>query len=128
MPAKPKVLVIDDDATTARIVRSVAEVGGFLGWHAHNAEEGFQIAHALRPDLIVTDVHLPGINGSELCVLLRSHEATKNIPVLLISGQEGSDYGPVGKFSGGDAYLEKPVPHAQLLRKMRTLLKSRTPA
>jgi PleD family two-component response regulator len=125
-PAKPRVLVIDDDATTARIVRSVAEVGGFLGWHTHDPEEGFQLAHALVPDLIVTDVHMPKINGAELCVLFRSHRATRSIPILLISGQEGRDFDSVGMFSGADAYLEKPIQHAALLRMMRTLLKRRS--
>lgn len=75
---------------------------------ADNRNEGLDQAMAHLPDLIISDVMIPGLNGIELCRRLKTHELTSHIPVVLLTAKTGSESRLAGLDTGADEYLTKP--------------------
>ena len=119
---KPRILVVDDDPVNARIAGRIARFGGFEVLETQNPAEAAALAHSWKPDLVIADVVMPGIDGSELCILLKGDPGTREIPVLLVSGEAGPDFDALGQFCGGADYLQKPYTPVKLLRTMNRLL------
>ncbi len=80
---------------------------------------------AVVPDLIISDVRMPGINGFRLCETLRSDPRYGEVPVLLLTGLQSDEGFLMGLEAGADAYLTKPVERPRLLQKVRELLELR---
>src|SRR5713101_4566601 len=80
----PVVLIIEDDPETRFFYQSIFELDGFRLEQAHNGLQALQKAIDAAPDLILTDIAVPGIDGIELCRRLRADDRTKTIPVLAV--------------------------------------------
>ncbi|HEY0997635.1 MAG TPA: HAMP domain-containing protein, partial [Gemmatimonadaceae bacterium] len=105
-PGDRVVLVIENDATFARVLLDMAREKGFRGLVALDGEAGLQLAHAFEPDAITLDIDMPGMDGWEVLNRLKHHPATRHIPVHIISGvQERTQ----GLKAGAIAFLQKPV-------------------
>ncbi len=120
MDKVPKVLVVDDD----RLVRNV--VSRFLGVQfevetAVDGEEGLEKAHNFKPDFILLDVEMPGINGFEVCDRLKQDPASKEIPVLIISGRTQLRERMQGYEAGAADFITKPFEPEVLLAKLNVL-------
>jgi CheY-like chemotaxis protein len=100
------VLIVEDDATFARIVLDVARDRGFKGLVAVRGDSGLALAHEFRPDAIVLDMELPGIDGWAVLDHLKHHPATRHIPVHIVSASD-SDGGALR--AGAVAFLQKPL-------------------
>ena len=83
------VLIVEDDATFARTVLDVARERGFKGVVALRGDAGLALAHEFRPDAIVLDMTLPGMDGWTVLDHLKHHPATRHIPVHIVSGGDG---------------------------------------
>jgi signal transduction histidine kinase/CheY-like chemotaxis protein len=110
-PADRVVLIVQDDPAFAAMLLEVAHASGFKGVVAHRGDTGFSLAHACRPDAILLDLGLPVMDGSELLARLKSHPATRDTPVHVISGVLAD-----GSLQHGQAAstLAKPVELEQL--------------
>jgi CheY-like chemotaxis protein len=97
------VLIVEDDPTFAAMLLEVAHENGFKGVVARRGDTGFSLAHACRPDAILLDMGLPVMDGSQLLARLRTHPATRDTPVHVISGIVAEDS------HAADSTLEKPV-------------------
>ncbi|MEP7057605.1 MAG: response regulator [Caldimonas sp.] len=120
-----ELLIVDDDPAsryaTARLLRSA----GFRTREAATGAEGLRAADA-SISAIVVDVHLPDINGFELCRMLRSRPATTRLPVLHLTAAYVTDEDKVrGLDSGADAYLTRPVEPAVLVATVQALVRAR---
>jgi CheY-like chemotaxis protein len=100
------VLVVDDDAEFARTVCDVARERGFKTLVALRGDAGLALAREYRPDAIVLDLRLPGLDGSALLDRLKHDPATRHIPVHIVSGADGRQQ---SLRAGAVAYLQKPV-------------------
>lgn len=80
---------------------------------------------AVVPDLVISDVRMPGLNGFRLCETLRADPRYAGVPVLLLTGVDSDEGFLLGLEAGADAYLTKPVERAQLLEKIAELLEMR---
>lgn len=100
-----KLLFIDDDAEVLDINKKYFESEGFEVSTAATVMEGSELLTAFRPDLIVLDVMMPGIDGFEACTLFRKRT---NAPILFLSGKVEEADKIKGFESGADDYLEKP--------------------
>ena len=118
-----KVLLVDDSATSLvmnRIVISRKTPHEVLT--AENGPEGLRLAALNKPDLILLDVMMPGMDGLEVCRNLRSKTETAKIPIVLLTYRSGDDIVKRGFESGCTAYLNKPIEDAKLLQTVSSYL------
>ena len=79
------ILIVEDNEKNMKLVRDVLQVKGYETMEAGNAEDGLAMAAARKPDLVLMDIQLPGMNGIEAIGELRSNEATAEIPVIAVT-------------------------------------------
>ena len=104
------VLYIEDNASNIRLMRHIAEALGSLDLHvAELPMEGLELAAALRPDVILLDINLPGMDGFQVKTRLEADPVTRDIPVIAISANVLSETVTRGKTSGFHGYLTKPI-------------------
>ena len=115
------VLVIDDDATTLRIVEKTLTQAGYNVLTAKSGEDGLKLANAGNPDIIITDVLMPQMDGFMLFKELKRGEATKDKSVLVLSSRQ--NVGDTFRRFGADSFLTKPVDTKLLLAQIEKLLK-----
>jgi signal transduction histidine kinase/ligand-binding sensor domain-containing protein/DNA-binding response OmpR family regulator len=90
-----------------------------------NGSDGFEQAITQFPDLIISDVMMPGINGMELCRRLKTDERTSHIPIVLLTAKAAAESKRAGLQTGADEYLTKPFDRQELLLRVENLLESR---
>ena len=118
-----KTLLVVDDSPTALMMNTM-----LLGRQPYNivsakdGQEAVEKAIASPPDLVVMDVMMPGMNGIEACRAIRQHEATRLVPVILITTRGEEEYVAQGFAAGCNDYVTKPVNATELVAKVRALL------
>ena len=121
---RPRVLVCDDSASMRALLRSLLEPGCAV--HATpTAEEALADAPRFGPDLILSDLLLPGMSGSELCRAVRALPALDGVPFVLVTTFGGPDARADGLEAGADDYLVKPIRPRELLARVASLVRLR---
>ena len=92
---------------------------------AHDGASGLAIARALKPDLILLDVDMPGTNGFDVCARLKQDEATRRIPVVFLTGASTTDEKLRGLDLGAVDYIIKPFDPAELRARVRASLRTK---
>src|SRR5258706_14812287 len=105
---KGTILVIDDELDLIELVRYNIEKEGFEVLGAADGESGLAKAAQHKPDLVLVDVMLPGIDGLEVCRALRSDVRTSRIPVVMLTAKSNESDRVVGLELGADDYVTKP--------------------
>lgn len=108
MQAAPRVLIVDDDADTLRLYGFALELFGLDVVSAGSAAEGLRAASASAPNIVVTDLAMPGMDGIEFCKALKASEETRDIPVLAVSGQAIESMEAQARAAGCSEVLMKP--------------------
>ena len=121
---KDIVLVVEDNTDVAEYIGSVLS-DKYEVQYATNGAEGIERANKLMPDLIVTDVMMPDVDGLELCRRIRASEMTNHIPLVIITARVTDEDRMQGIKAGADAYLYKPFLADELLLRIEKLLESR---
>jgi len=121
----PLVLVVEDDPQTRQFYTEALQRDGFVVEQAHNGHQALHKALEIEPDLILTDIAVPGIDGIELCRRLRADSRTHGIPVLAISGYGDRQYADRARMAGADRMLAKPCDASLIVEEARRLLLSR---
>jgi CheY-like chemotaxis protein len=123
MPFVPLVLIVEDDPETRHLYAELLHRSGFETDQAHNGFQALDKALASpRPDLILTDIAVPGMDGIELCRKLRADERTRSIPVLAITGYDDRHYSDRVRTAGADGVLLKPCDADLLVSEARRLV------
>jgi twitching motility two-component system response regulator PilH len=117
MPIK-KILVIDDSATDQQYLRELLTGKGFQVVAASGGEEGVSKANSEKPDLILMDVVMPGLNGFQATRQLSQNESTRHIPVIICTTKQQETDRIWGMKQGARDYVTKPVDAAELLAKI----------
>ncbi|MBV1777222.1 response regulator [Burkholderiaceae bacterium DAT-1] len=116
------ILIIDDDPYTVSLMTAV--LGDFFQVkHADSGQEGLKMAHAIQPQLILLDVEMSGMDGYEVCGILKSDPATADLPVIFISANDDPDSILKGYDCGGADYIVKPFDPKLLRRKITIFLR-----
>jgi len=118
---RPRVLLIEDSATVAAVVRYSLEREGFGVVLAADGAQGLALARRERPDVVITDLELPGLGGLDLIDALRAEPETAGVAVLLMSADPEDE----GQRHGADVYLVKPVEPRRLAVHVRGLVERR---
>ncbi len=121
---QPTVLIVDDNADIRTYLHTILQDQYYL-FEAADGKEGLTIAHEQVPDLIISDVMMPVMNGLEFCQQVKSDEVTSHIPVILLTARALNKHQIEGYKSGADAYITKPFQPDLLLARIANLLKNR---
>lgn len=122
-----KILIVDDDLETLRLVGLMLQRQGYQVISARNGKEGMSLALKEHPDLIVLDIMMPDLDGYQVARDLRANTETADIPILMFTAKSQVDDKVTGYEAGADDYLTKPVHPAELIAHIKALL-SRTRA
>lgn len=114
------ILVIDDEPQIADICRDYLTAAGFAVTTAHDGREGLALARKERPDLVVLDLMLPGMDGLDVCRELRRESA---MPVIMLTARVEESDKLIGLELGADDYLTKPFSPRELVARVRTVLR-----
>lgn len=114
------VLIIDDDPFTLRALSDYLERIGLETLVARDGRSGLEKACYARPDLILLDVRLPGIDGFEICSCLKAEDATSDIPVIFMTALSQTEHKIKGFMAGGVDYITKPLQFEEVLARVAT--------
>jgi two-component system, cell cycle response regulator DivK len=103
------ILIIEDNPRNLKLARDLLDHAGYRTLEATSAEDGLALARAHRPDLVLMDVQLPGMDGVQALERLRADPATNGIPVVAVTAFAMKDDRARFLASGFDGYLEKPI-------------------
>jgi CheY-like chemotaxis protein len=120
------ILVIDDNDDVRAIVATVLKNFGFSVQEATSGEEAIQMVLAEKPDLIISDVRMPGMDGHHLLNAIRDLQATAPIPFILMTGSGSHDDFRRGMVSGADDYIYKPFTPDELIEAVLSRLVRQT--
>ncbi len=118
MPGK-RILVIEDHEENRRLLRDLLTSFGYELIEAVTGEEGLTAAEAERPDLVLMDIQLPGIDGYETTRRIKANPSLREIPVIAVTSYALSGDDVKAFAAGCDAYVTKPFDPAELLEKIR---------
>jgi two-component system alkaline phosphatase synthesis response regulator PhoP len=114
-----KILVIDDDADIRFVIRMNLTAEGFDVVEAADGDAAVELARAERPDLVISDIMMPGRNGYEVLHDIRADPDLARIPVVFLSGKDADDEIWEGYVAGADYYLTKPFDPDELIAFVR---------
>jgi len=121
-----KVLIVDDNLQNLELLEAYLEdVENVTTIRAVNGEECLAKVRDERPDLILLDIMMPRMSGYEVCRKLRAEEATRNVPIVMVTALHESADVELGMEVGANDFLSKPVNRVDLLGRVRTLLRVR---
>lgn len=118
-----KILIIEDEVTMRRNVALMLELEGHTPLVAESGLEGIEMARRDRPDLILCDVMMPGLDGYTVLGMLQADERLRGIPFVFLTARGDSQDVRHGLELGADAYLTKPVTREDLLAAVEASLK-----
>ena len=119
------ILVVEDNVDVYYYMEHILKSEPYALFHARNGKEGFEKAQALVPDLIVTDVMMPVMDGFELCRELKKSEVTNHIPVIVVTARNSVTDKLHGLDCGAACYLSKPFRAEELLTQVRNIFEQR---
>ena len=114
------IAVIEDEATIAAAIAARLRAEGFAVVTAPDGPAGVALCEAQRPDLVVLDVMLPGLDGTEVC---RRIQRARPVPVLMLTARDAEEDVLVGRGVGADDYMTKPFSMRELVARVRALLR-----
>jgi adenylate cyclase len=119
----PRILVVDDSDASRDIIVTRLRAHGYETAEAADGEAGLAAVRACAPDLILLDVTMPKLDGIEVCRRLKSDDSRPFTPVVLLTARADTSDVVAGLDAGADEYLTKPVVHAALLARVRSVLR-----
>jgi DNA-binding response OmpR family regulator len=115
-----QILVAEDDVRQAQVLRMYLESEGHSTIVVHDGRAAIDAVRRLRPDLLLLDVMMPGVDGLDVCRILRQESA---VPMLMLTARSGEDDLLLGLDLGADDYMTKPYSPRELMARVRTLLR-----
>jgi two-component system response regulator MtrA len=119
---KKHILVVDDEIGALTLIGIMLERGGFGVLKAKDAKSALGVLDQNTPDMIILDVMMPGMDGIELCRVIRDRQDTGKTPILILSARGDAESIMRGIESGANDYLPKPILHHDLVAKVRVML------
>ena len=120
-----KILVVEDDPGALRLISYTLQAEGYEVITATNGLQGLRKAQNDKPDLVVLDVMLPGIDGFEICHRLRADPGTARLPIMMLSAKARETDKATGLNVGADDYLTKPADPSDIVSHIKALLAKR---
>ncbi len=119
----PAILVVDDDWMNRELLQTHLEAAGLQVMTANSGEKALEIISAQIPDLVLLDVRMPGMDGYEVCARLKAHEATRRVPIVIVTALDKDEDYVRAVEVGADDFLPKPFNSVVMLARIRSLLR-----
>ncbi len=116
------ILVVDDSPTVRKLISGKLEKCGHDVFCSNDGVEAMERLQDLRPDLVLLDITMPRMDGYQVCKLIRSNNATKDVPVVMISGKDGFFDKVRGRMAGTSGYITKPFGPETLMKAVESYL------
>jgi two-component system, chemotaxis family, response regulator PixH len=116
------ILIVEDTASERELISHYLRESGYIVIHAVSAKEALNKAIEQKPDIIITDVVMPGMSGFELCRSLKKHPATEKVPIIICTSKNQEIDRLWGMKQGADAYITKPFTREQLLHTVKAVM------
>lgn len=123
MLKKPKILIVDDDSRSTRVIEAMLSPEGYRTILASDGEEALDKAISFSPDVILLDVMMPKLSGLEVTKFLKRNDKTKIIPVVIITALDNVEDRVKTLEAGADDFLNKPVEKTELRARVKSLVK-----
>ena len=121
--AAGKVLIVDDNEANVRLLDVYLRAAGYSTEKAYDGEQALEKVREANPDLVLLDVMMPRLDGYEVCKRLRADEATNVVPVVMITALKDTEDRIRGIEAGADDFISKPFDKAELLARVKNLLR-----
>jgi two-component system alkaline phosphatase synthesis response regulator PhoP len=122
-----RILIIQDSPSVNAMLKFRLESGGFSVETAETGEEGIEKTKACQYQLILLDYNLPGINGSQVCRILKQQDNTQDTAIIFMSAKDEDKLRQITKEAGADGYVGLPFEGKKFIEKITGFLKARTP-
>jgi class 3 adenylate cyclase len=119
----PRILIVDDNETNRCLLTTRLGAEGYETPEAENGERALAIVHEIAPDVILLDVMMPKIDGFEVCRRLKSDPTLGFVPIIMVTARTDSKDVVTGLSAGADEYLTKPIDHAALVARVRSMIR-----
>ncbi len=117
-----KVLVVEDTLAQMDLIKLYLKEGGYSVLTANNAKDGLALLDSEKPDVVITDVVMEGMNGFEMCRAIKKNPATEKVPVIACTSRNTDLDRMWGMKQGVDAYIGKPFTSEELVRAVRSVV------
>ncbi|MCD4687597.1 MAG: response regulator [Anaerolineae bacterium] len=104
-----RVLIVDDEQDTLNLMRLILEINGFAVITTLNSQDALALTAKEQPDVVLLDIMMPGLDGFELCKLMRADAATRDLPIIFVTAYETLDLEQRRIEAGADLVIHKPV-------------------
>ena len=121
--SKEKILIVDDDLDILDVLRITLEDEGYNITEAHNGQEALDIIKKEPPDLVITDLKMPKMDGTKLCQALREDMLIHNMPIIMLTGKSEVTDKVSGINAGADDYIVKPFESKELVARVKMILR-----
>jgi two-component system alkaline phosphatase synthesis response regulator PhoP len=112
---KEVILIVEDDPKSLTLTRDLLQISGYTTIEATNGEQGVELAKANKPDLILMDIMMPKMDGYSACKAIKADEATKKIPVVMLTAVGYELNKELARRIGADGYVTKPFSRQELM-------------
>lgn len=122
-----RILVVEDDLLIAKLLETNIRDAGYNVTVTFDGESAWKMAPKIRPDLVIQDIGLPGMDGYALCDLIKRHSGTKNARIIMLTGKNLVGDMEKAFRCGADIYINKPFVWERMLKHIRKLLGQEPP-
>lgn len=122
METSKKVLVVDDDTAIRLLIKTILEKEGYNVVEAHDGEDGYEKLRKESPDLVLTDIDMPKMNGLQLCHKIRYDVLYRHTPIIVLTGSRDEEMVTTALGIGSDDYIVKPFKKAEFLARVNGTL------
>jgi adenylate cyclase len=119
----PRILIVDDNETNRCLLTARLGAEGYETTEAEDGERALAVAHEVAPDVVLLDVMMPKIDGFEVCRRMKGDPTLGFVPIVMVTARTDSKDVVTGLNAGADEYLTKPIDHAALVARVRSMLR-----
>jgi len=109
-----RILIVEDSPTMRKLIRSALEEGGYRVAESEDALQALAVVQEVAPDLVITDVNMPDVDGISMVSQMRTFPAFRSVPILVLTTESSEEAKERGRLAGATGWITKPFDPAQL--------------
>ena len=120
--SKKKILVVEDEQALLTLQSMLLSIEGYTVEGVMDGQTALDVVETMKPDLILLDIMLPEVDGFQVCRQLKSNEATRHIPIIILTAKKSKEDLSMGEQVGADMYITKPYKTSMVIEAIQRLL------